>query len=315
MHRSFFRNLKYAALLPGLLVSGCTRPDVSLVEVDAGRELARFFAGTYVEAGAVDRIVDAGPDGVTLDLGLLRSLAPDLASDLEALADGGALDRVDIDTLLARSYRQAPGFPRNLDDFERESGWRSSPGAWWSFELTGSMTRFRRRLHIPTDAVRAAVRSFSGGTGLRYPAGSVVVGEHFDAGRLVETTVMRRRADDFWEFAAYDSTGRLTSRIVGEPDALVVPSDCFGCHYGDRAFEPEKSFPAPAPAGVHGPREIVVPEGWRRAEVVRLFDEHGRRDDGLLGLYATLWVSSLVSARQGGTIPESDSFLLQSLGF
>lgn len=315
MHRSIFRNLKFAPAVLGLLITGCGRGNTSLVEVDTGLKLAQFFVGAYVAPGEVDRVVGEGPGGVTVDMAAWRSLAPDGVAEVEKLAEDGRLEREDVDTLLARAYRATPGFPLALADFEREIGWRTSTESWWSFEMTGSMTRFRRSLFIRIADVRDAVKSFSSGTGLKYPVGSVVVGEHLESDQVVETTVMRRRADGFWDFAAYDAAGGLTSRIEGEPEALVVPSDCFGCHYGDRAFEPEKSFPAPAPSGVHGSREIVVPAEWRRTDVVRLLDEHARRDDGLLGLYATLWVSSLVSGRQAGSLTEADALVLQSLGF
>ena len=86
-----------------------------------------------------------------------------------------------------------------------------------------------------------------------------------------------------------------------------------GCHFGDKLFEPEKSFPMRAEPGPHGPRQVYVEEDLRDEEIVRRFDEHRRRSDTVLGLYTTLFVSSLRAERRAGTLDESDAVLLDSL--
>ena len=93
-----------------------------------------------------------------------------------------------------------------------------------------------------------------------------------------------------------------------------MPTQCAGCHFGSKLFEPEKSDPAAASDGPFGPRAVHVPEPWRSADATALFQEHARRDDGTLGLYGTLYASRLLAERDAGTINEEDAALLDRLG-
>jgi hypothetical protein len=141
------------------------------------------------------------------------------------------------------------------------------------------------------------------------------VGEHLEDGAVVETTAMIRRADGWWDFAAYDAGGEPIGEIHGDRGGLAVPTRCFGCHYGDRAFEPEASFPAPAADGPHGPRFVDVPVAWVDPAVVSRLDEHRRRSDGLLGLYATVLVGRWRAEAEAGRLQAEKMRLVEALGF
>ena len=123
---------------------------------------------------------------------------------------------------------------------------------------------------------------------------------------------MVRRSDGFWDFVTYDSTGSLTSQTLPNDRALTTPTQCAGCHFGNKGFEPEQSWPlepAKAPGDIRkwytGPRDI---------EVAEFFSEHFRRSDTLLGLYATAYVSNLRAQRRAGTLDSSAIALLNHLG-
>jgi hypothetical protein len=140
------------------------------------------------------------------------------------------------------------------------------------------------------------------------------VGEHYEGEALVETTVMRKRADGYWDYFAYDASGGLASQTTTPPRALDVPTQCVGCHFGEKLFEPERSFPAEAPPGPHGPRGIYVDDALRDAEVVAFFDEHSKRSDHVLGLYGTLFIAQLRAQEAAGSLPAADAALLDDLG-
>ena len=176
------------------------------------------------------------------------------------------------------------------------------------------MTAARRRIHVPLAALRTAMAAFPTSGELAYPVGTWIVGEHVVDGTVVETTVKHRRPDGFWDFAVYGPDGALAPATQTEPRSLRVPTQCTGCHLGQRLFVPEKSFPATASDGPFGPRAIYVPDAWRSREATVLFDEHARRDDGVLGLYATLYAGRLLAARDDGAITPEDAALLDALG-
>ena len=139
------------------------------------------------------------------------------------------------------------------------------------------------------------------------------IGEHVDGDATSETTVMRK-SNGQWDFFAYDAMGHLADSTLAMPRARRVPTQCFGCHFGNKLYEPERSFPAPAPDGPHGPRAVYVPDHLRDSEVVRYFDEHRQRADGILGLYVTILVSDLRARRASGDLDRETDELLSSLG-
>lgn len=96
---------------------------------------------------------------------------------------------------------------------------------------------------------------------------------------------------------------------------MSVPTKCLGCHFGDRQFEPEKSFPSVARPGPNGERHVFVPDQFRDKAVRDAFSEHARRSDTILGLYVTLFISDMLNQAEAGLGKESDQQILTRLGF
>ena len=230
-------------------------------------------------------------------------------------ADGdGAIDWDELAAMLEATYADARALPATVDALRAEADYRAGDPAWFTVEVDGVMTAARRRIHVPLRALRSALAAFPERGALEYPAGTWIVGEHLVDGDLAETTAKRRRADGYWDFAVYGPDGALAPATRTEPRALRVPTQCTGCHLGRRLFEPEKSFPAGAGDGRFGPRAVHVPDAWRSAEATALFDEHARRGNGVLGLYATLYAGRLLAERARGEIAPDDAALLDALG-
>lgn len=301
-------------------MAGCTAaPAPSGVAVDAGRSDAgrvlRFYLGSYMDPARIDSVLVADGDGWRLDLESLASTAPELRAQLEPSAGDGLLDRDELRAAVQATYAEARRLPGSATDLVALPGFGAPDDERVEIRVRGSMTRYERRVRIPVAAVVSALETFAAEGELRYPAGTVVVGEHLEDGDVVETTAMIRRADGYWDFAAYGVGGEPIGEIHGDRGGLAVPTRCFGCHYGDRAFEPEASFPAPAADGPHGPRFVDVPGEWVDPDVVARLDEHRRRSDGLLGLYATVLVGRWRAEAEAGRLPAERARLVEALGF
>jgi len=294
-----------------VLLTGCARPDApGRIHVDVGRSGAdrvlRFYLGSYMDPGNVDSVMSTDGQEWMLDMDRIEALAPSLHGALIAAAADGLIDRDEIRAAVQSTYAGARKLPDSVDALVELPGFG---GEKLVIRVRGSMTRYERRVMIPVRAVAEALGRFARDGSLTYAPGTVVVGEHLDGDRVVETTGMIRRADGFWDFVAYGPDGGRVDEIEGERGGLAAPTRCFGCHYGDRAFEPEASFPAAAADGPHGPRFVDVPERWIDRDVIRLLDEHRRRSDGLLGLYATVLAGRWKAGESG-----AHGALLDSLG-
>jgi len=277
--------------------------------------LLQSVLGAYLGPDGGDPFAAGLVTGDGRDLVLHPQQLP--ASARAALRDAngdGVLDWDELAAMLEATYVGARAFPETLDALRQSADYTAGEPDWFTVELDGVMTAARRRVHVPTASLRQAMTSFVETRELTYPAGTWIVGEHVEDGEVVETTVKHRRADGFWDFAVYGADGRLAPATHTEPRALRVPTQCTGCHLGQRLFEPEKSFPGTAADGPHGPRALHVPDDWRSAEATRLFDEHARRTDGVLGIYATLYAGRALAARQRGDISSDDAALLDALG-
>lgn len=313
------------ALLALLPLAACTDTadgpppsgDRLAVDLDKSNEerLLRYYLGGYLnqEGG------DPAEDGLLLTEGGYainpQRLDVQYRRKLEDANGDGTLDWDEFAAFVEATYASARNLPRSLDTLRARTGYAEADSSWFTVELDGVMTAARRRIHVPVAAIRSALEGFgTAGDELHYPEGTVLVGEHLIDGEVVETTVKWRRADGFWDFAVYDAAGRLAAGTTTEPKPLRAPTQCVGCHLGQRLFDPEKSFPAPAPDGPFGPRAIHVPSTVRNLQVVQRFDEHAKRSDGVLGLYATLYVSGLIADRMDDVITPEDEALLQSLG-
>ncbi|MEL6614717.1 MAG: hypothetical protein AAFQ43_03215 [Bacteroidota bacterium] len=318
-------------LLVALVLAGCGGGPVDVqtaervplrLEKSDPERLVRSVLGGYAAASGADPFEAGLVEGEGSDLVLLPQALPEALRRGLADSDGdGAIGPDEWTDWVEATYYEARALPPTMDalrdaapfDAPEASGDDAS-GEWFEVEVDGVMSAARRRLFVPVSALRSALEAHARGDGLVYPAGTWIIGEHRLDGDLVETTVKRRRDDGFWDFAVYDAAGALASSTTTEPRDLRTPTQCLGCHLGSKLYEPEKSWPAEAPDGPFGPRTYHVPDAWRNAETTALFQEHARRDDGVLGLYATLYASRLLADRASGAIAPDDAALLDRLG-
>ncbi len=217
-------------------------------------------------------------------------------------------------TFIQDTWHDAAGHPRSIGEWiERVGNWREAEG-WLRIPVKGSMSPYERVVSVQESAVRHALSERSRGGALIYPEGTLFVADHMVENQIMETTIMWKRQSDTWDYVSYDGDGHLTDRIFKEPDPLQSPIQCLGCHRGNRAFEPERSFPAPADPGPNGARYIDVDNDARDAVVTSVMNEHMRRSDTILGLYATIFLSRVRVRVLSGRGSASDSLLLMEQG-
>ena len=132
-------------------------------------------------------------------------------------------------------YRPAEGhgLPSTLDAFYAAAGVeapasstdaRSADSLWFTVDVDGVMTSARRRVSVPTAALRSAMDTFMDGGELVYPTGTPLIGVHLgEEGETLETTVKRRRADGFWDFAVYGADGQIAEATSTPPLPLKAP--------------------------------------------------------------------------------------------
>ena len=282
---------------------------------DRPEKLLGSVLGAYVGPDGGDPYQAGLVSGEGGDLTLHLDKLPETARAALADANGdGAIDWDELSAFLEATYYGARALPPTLDALRQRAAYDAGEPNWFTVEVDGVMSAARRRISVPTASLRQAMAGFRTKGGLHYPAGTVIVGEHVMDGEVVETTVKMRRGDGYWDFAVYGPDGRLAPATSTEPRALRAPTQCTGCHLGEKLFDPEKSFPGTATDGPFGPRAIHVPDDWRSQQATALFSEHARRDDGVLGLYATLYAGRLMQARQRGTLAPEDAALLDAVG-
>ena len=309
-----------------MLLFACAGPDESglpdsfmrlSIDKSEPRRFLQYYFGGYVAPQAADPF-EAGmlhelSGRFYLDYDVFAQHRPAISEQLRDADGNRRIEWEELEAFIDRSYNRARGAPFSLGAFADSAGF-TPDSAWMQVALHGVMTTAQRRIYVREEAVRTALRSAAEGDGrILYPAGTIFFGEHYLDDALVETTVMRKRADGFWDFFVYGEDGALAQGTSTPPRALKSPVQCVGCHFGNKVFQPGKSFPAMAPPGPHGPRQVYVPDEFRDAEVVLRFDEHRRRADTVLGLYGTLFVSKLRARRRAGTLDPSDAALLEAL--
>jgi len=240
----------------------------------------------------------------------LRSRAPGLLP----LLDQPSINWESFTAFLQNTWHTAAGHPERVDGWMQRAGnWRESEG-WIRIPVKGSMSPFVRIVSVKESAVVAALSERARGGILQYPEGTLFAADHMNEGQIVETTIMWKRGPGKWDYASYDGGGRLAIEVFKEPKPLQSPVQCLGCHTGNRAFEPERSFPASASDGPDGARYIDVDDASRDATVTALLNEHLQRSDTILGLYATIYLSRVRSRVLSGRGTPADSLLLTQQG-
>lgn len=309
-----------------VLIGGCGRSgpiDVATaeyvpVDLDKSNEerLLRYYLGGYVSVEGADPL-ESGllfvDDGLAINPQILDAAFRDALEDTDG---NGTIGWDEFVSFVEFTYSDARLFPDSLEELRSVVQWSDDESAWFTVEVDGVVTEARRKIYVPLVVLRAALVGYADeGEQIVYAPGTVIVAEHLDGERVLETTVKRRRSDGFWDFAIYDANGQRASHTSTGPRELRAPIQCVGCHLGRRTFDPEKSFPAEALDGPYGPRALYVSDNLRNATVTAHFNEHAKRSDGVLGLYATLYTAELIADRDKGAISEEDRTLLEELGF
>ena len=292
------------------------------VEIDKSdpEKLLRYHFGGYTAPEGADPfetglLVEQEDGGFAIDTDVLAERHSGMA-DVPQDADGdGVLGWKELEAFLQATYYDVRDLPPTLADLRNEAPYLSGEEPWFHVELDGVMTTARRHIYVPEAALRSALKQYrANDEQLLYPVGTTMVGEHYLEGTHVETTAMQKRADGFWDFFTYDTDGRLAKSTSTPPRDLKTPTQCVGCHTGNKPFEPERSFPDEALPGPHGPRALYVDAALRDSEVTAFFDEHQKRSDTVLGIYNTLFVAQLRADRRAGRLGEADAQLLETLG-
>ena len=307
------------AFAAALALSACASGPVDVQTAEAVRldldknrpgRLAAALLGGLAGGDAFERgLLSGDDDALTLHPQLLDAETRAALSD----ADGdGTIGWDEFEAFVEAAY---PGtLPATLGEARAAAG--VADDAWTTLDVEGSvMTEALRRVYVPLAALETAMDAFPDTDVLVYPEGTWILGEHLGPdGEILETTAKRRRADGFWDFAVYDADGALVPATSTGPRALRAPLQCTGCHLGQKLYEPEKSYPATPGPGPNGPRAIRVDDAARSAEATALFEEHAGRDDGVLGLYATVHAGRLMQARADGSASSGDLARLDRLG-
>ena len=310
-----------------LLVSGCRGDSgqqlsdaylrMNIDKAGAGR-LVRYYFGGYVEPEARDPlkqglVVQKG-GSYYVNLDSMVSYHPQVARQMRAASGGNALTWEELVPVIQETYYEARGVPEALQQLRNETSYPGDEQEWFSVEIDGVMTTARRHVYVPIAALRYALQHYhENDKQLLYPVGTTMIGDHVQEGKRLETTVMRKRADGFWDFFTYGPDGGLVSRTQTPPRELKSPTQCVGCHFGSKLFDPEESYPAEAHPGPRGPRRLHVGDAMRDAVVARFFQEHRKRSDMVLGLYNTLFVAKLRAEKRSGDLSPKDEALLSSL--
>ena len=291
---------------------------MELDQADPERLLRYYFGGYAADTGADPfeaGLVVRRDGALYVDRERLAARHPALAAQLEDTDGNDRIAWEELAAFLQATYYDARPLPPTLEALRAEVPYRDDPDAWLHVEIDGVMTTARRHVYVPYAALRQALQHYhQNDEQLHYPVGTTLVGEHRAAGDVAEVTAMRKRADGFWDFFTYGPGGRLAAATHTPPRQLKSPTQCVGCHFGSRGFEPEKSFPAEAPPGPHGPRGLYIDPSLRDPDVVAFFNEHSKRSDTVLGLYNTLFVAQLRADRRAGQLDPADARLLEELG-
>ncbi len=294
-----------------------------LIRLDKGDEdrLLAFYLGGYLGERARNPEISGLIQKREKNWYLLDpTRISDADTTLNRLVAAGSSDRVidwdEFEAFVSETYYRARSAPPTIERMKQRVGDWHLTDEWSAYEVEGTMSPYRRKIWLRTANLMTAIRGMNSFSDpILYEEGTVFVGEHVANGAVVETTFMLKRADGFWDYFAYDEAGDLSTEVQKEPENMQVPVKCIGCHYGDRQFEPERSFPAQPRPGPNGPRVIFTEEANKSAQIAADLQEHARRSDTILGLYATLYLSGVSTRIRQGEATADEIDMMQRLGF
>lgn len=323
---SFSYRLLIQATLLSIFLSACGNPETQLPDVEPGwvqiefgqendRELLAFYIGGMAHPNGADafaeRLVMDRDGAFYLAVPELISRVPALKESLEGAAEDERIDWEEFEPIVSTHYYTYRSIPETIEELRSRYGdWRE-PTSWFGFRVNGVMSPSVRHIRVSIQNLTEAISLYDANDRhLVYPVGTTFISEHVENEEIFELSAMTKRADGFWDFFAYGMDGQLLAVLERNPTNLTVPTRCVGCHFGNRLFEPEKSFPVVPSPGPTGPRRLYVGSSMKRSETIARLDEHRKRSDSILGLYATLFISDMQSRREQGLLdPEEEEFL------
>jgi len=271
-------------------LAGCT--DTSPVEIDLGRSdpdrILSYYFSIYTGADPFEtKLIYKGNGNYYID-------KENLSGNLEGFnkyTDDEIIDWDELKEELESSYYEKTSAPKTLDKL-MESVFEET----FDLEVHGVMSEAKRKISVTKNSLHFALGNFKdAGERLIYPLNTTFVASHLEDEEVVETTVMRKVSLENWVYWVYDGEGELNGKTVTEPRQLNSPTQCIGCHMGQKAFEPEASFPEKLEEKEKRRRQIYVSDEIRKSSPVDVFDEHMKRDDSVLGLYASIYLGQLIS--------------------
>jgi formylglycine-generating enzyme required for sulfatase activity len=270
-------------------------------------------------------IIQRKGNDLYLDLGKIPQEKAGLFRQIAAQSPPlGEMSLTEIQAYLQAHYYELTRPYATLQALLRDHPYRDNPD--WLTVPVDSATFFRRRnLRINKDRVADALTAyFDHHDRLIYPEGTIIVAESVDkAGKFVEAEVLRKRGDTFWNFAVYDSQGRLVNKALsfsedGEPEygkkGFVVPQSCPLCHRIDRldfSGDPDSPVVSPVRGFFHRlparvPQIHLGPEYYDHMAFTELTEANARVKDGVFGVYGSLLLSELAGRKRLGKLTDHD---------
>jgi formylglycine-generating enzyme required for sulfatase activity len=237
----------------------------------------------------------------------------------------------EIGAYMDRHYYELTRPYPDLKALLAEHPYRDNPN-WLTVPVDSATFHHRRVLHIQKDRITDALISyFDNKLRLIYPKGTLIAADSFDPkGNIVETEVLRKRGDTFWNFAVYDRFGALIrnsipfderGEVAHDLPGFHVPGSCANCHRIDRldfSGDPQPPISAPVPGffhrlPAHTPKIHLGPEYYDHEAFRELTEATGRQKDGVFGVYGSLFLSELVSRMRLGKLTGDDRVRYQRL--
>ncbi len=292
-------------------IIACT-PD-NLVEIDLGRsnpdKILNYYFGVYQQSNPFESglLIKKGSK-FFIDKNKAASLV-----ELEDLSDSysdGSLSWEELKAFLESSYYLVTNAPDNLSELRKQDGPK------FKLNLHGVMSEAKRNIELDLPALQDAILSYkTNGERIIYPVGTTFIADHNDdQENLMESTVMQKLGSGKWAYWVYNEKGRLVSSTASKPRRLTSPTQCIGCHFGQKEFEPDASFPDLLPERRKRKRQIYIDPALRLREPAKQLDEHSKRSDHVLGVYATIYLAQL-RLKSESELSEVEKRVLGSISF